>query len=83
MYIAYLDTVLEFYEPHQSESYTIVTLNVNIGLKYFCRQTGILIRPADVRKSKRFHVKKPLQFQSSFKVINYDTYNLTFVLLYY
>ena len=38
--------VLEFFEPHQRQSYTIVTLYVNIGLKYFCGQTEILIRPA-------------------------------------
>ena len=34
-YIVNLDNVLEFYEPHQRESYTKVTLNVNIGLTYF------------------------------------------------
>ena len=45
-YITYLDNVLEFSEPHQRQSYTIVTLYVNIGLKYFCRQFKILIRPA-------------------------------------
>ena len=45
-YIAYLDNVIEFNESHQRESYTIVTLNVDIGLKYFCRKTEILIRHA-------------------------------------